>query len=184
VSGYLRGAEAGSDTVPPGGEPEALCTRCGLCCDGTFFGSVVVAAAERAPLARLGLSVVGSDVTSMPQPCAALRGCLCAVYEGRPGACARYACALRTRLASGARSAAEAAATVARMRELLELVRAAFDCPKETSIWEAILALEEPATAEGEAQARKDYGAAIDAVGALLELGRAEFEPRFAGGAR
>ncbi len=165
-------------------DSDALCTRCGLCCDGTFYGSVVIAAPERERLKRVGLRVVESDGgLAMPQPCSALGGSLCAVYETRPDACARYECTLRKRVRAGESTLEDAERTVARMRELLSSIRAAFDCPDATSIWERILALEEPATAEQGAVVARDYAAAIDAVGTLLELGREHFEPRFAGGA-
>src|SRR5262245_22448053 len=70
--------------------PEAeLCKECGLCCDGTFYGTVAVAEAERERALRVGLRVVDEDgALRMPQPCSALRGHLCAVYEDRPSACA------------------------------------------------------------------------------------------------
>src|SRR5687767_1431090 len=37
---------------------DAVCMQCGLCCDGTFFGSVAVEAHERDKLGRVGLRVV------------------------------------------------------------------------------------------------------------------------------
>lgn len=161
----------------------ALCTQCGLCCDGTFYGSVVVAPDERLRLERAGLRVLQREgALSMSQPCAALRGCLCAAYEERPSACARYACSLRKAVSAEACSLDDALAKIARMRALLTAIRDAFDCPATTSIWERILTLEEPTTAEGASVAARDYAAAIAAVGELLESGRADFEPRFAGG--
>jgi uncharacterized protein len=157
--------------------------QCGLCCDGTFFGSVVVASDESARLERVGLRVLrNGEETALAQPCVALRGCLCSVYADRPAACARYECQLRKRVSSGDVSLDDALAKVATMRALLTTIREAFDAPPSTSIWERILALEEPETTEDKALALRDYGAAIAAVGELLELGRAEFEPRFAGG--
>ena len=164
-------------------EANALCMQCGLCCDGTFYGSVVVAEGERPHLERVGLRVVQENgATSMPQPCSALRGCLCAVYEERPTACAAYECLLRKKVSAGERTMDEAIATVAQMRALLAAIRAAFECPESMSIWERILAMEEPTTAEEAAAASRKYAGAIHAVGELLALGRAEFEPRFAGG--
>ena len=157
---------------------------CGLCCDGTFYGSVVVAAGERERLGRVGLRVVQQEgALAMPQPCGALRGCLCAAYADRPSACAAYECLLRKSLAAGECSLAEARAKVALIRALLATIREGFDGPPGTSIWEKILSLETPATAEEAAIAARDYAGAIEAVGTLLELGRASFEPRFAGGA-
>jgi len=157
--------------------------QCGLCCDGTFFGSVVVAESERPRLDRVGLRIVDQDGSpSMPQPCGALRGCLCAAYADRPTACAEYQCSLRKAVSAGEKSLEAALADVAKMHSLLTTIREAFDCPPSTSIWERILALEEPTTAEGRDVAVRDYAGAIDAVSRLLELGRSTFEPRFAGG--
>jgi Fe-S-cluster containining protein len=164
-------------------EANALCMQCGLCCDGTFYGSVVVADDERPRLERVGLRIVqDGGATAMPQPCSALRGCLCAVYEERPTACAAYECVLRKSVSTGARSMDEAIAAVAQMRGLLTIIRTAFECPASMSIWERILAMEEPATPEAAAVAARTYAGAIAAVGELLALGRAHFEPRFAGG--
>ncbi|MDB5212612.1 MAG: hypothetical protein JWO86_539 [Myxococcaceae bacterium] len=164
-------------------EANALCMQCGLCCDGTFYGSVVVADGEKARLERVGLRVVQADgATAMPQPCSALRGCLCAVYEERPSACAAYECTLRKRVSAGERTMDDATAKVTQMRALLASIRTGFECPESMSIWERILAMEEPQTAEGAAAAARKYAVAINAVGELLALGRAEFEPRFAGG--
>jgi len=164
-------------------ETDALCTDCGLCCDGTFYGSVVVAAAETDRLARVGLRVlqnVGGG--TMAQPCTALRGCLCDVYADRPSSCAAYECQLRKRVNAGDCSLEEARSKIAAMRGLLATIREGFEIPEAGSIWEKILTLEEPTSPEAAALAVVRYGAAIQAVGALLELGRAAFEPRFAGG--
>lgn len=157
--------------------------QCGLCCDGTFYGSVVVREDERPRLERVGLRIVhGDGATTMPQPCSALRGCLCAVYEERPTACAAYECLLRKNVSIGARGMGEAIAVVTQMRGLLASIRTAFECPASMSIWARILAMEEPKTPEDAALASRKYAGAIAAVGALLALGRAELEPRFAGG--
>jgi Fe-S-cluster containining protein len=162
---------------------DALCMQCGLCCDGTFYGSVVIATEERPRLEKVGLRVLQHDGgMAMPQPCVALGGCLCSVYQARPAACSQYECTLRKRVVAEACSLDEAIAKVAKMRELLATIRDGFDCPEGTSIWERILALETPDTPEAMEIAARDYAAAIQAVGELLEVGRADFEPRFAGG--
>jgi Fe-S-cluster containining protein len=172
---------AGSDSAA---SADALCMQCGLCCDGTFYGSVVIAADERERLGRVGLAVLQHADASltMAQPCVALRGRLCSVYSERPAACAKYQCTLRESVAAGEASLEEGLARVARMQALLETIRVGFDCPPSTSIWECILALAEPTTPEGARIAARDYAGAINAVSELLELGRATFEPKFAGG--
>jgi hypothetical protein len=162
---------------------DALCTDCGLCCDGTFYGSVVVAAEETERLERVGLRVLQNEgACSMAQPCTALRGRLCDAYADRPSACAAYECELRKRVNAGASSLEDARQDIATMRVLLATIREGFEIPDGGSIWERILTLEEPATPEAAALAVVKYGPAITAVGQLLTLGRAAFEPRFAGG--
>ena len=161
----------------------ALCTDCGLCCDGTFYGSVVVASEEMGRLERVGLRVLPNEgACSMAQPCTALRGRLCQAYADRPSACGAYECELRKGVNAGARRLEDARKDIATMRALLATIREGFEIPDGGSIWEKILTLEEPATPEAAAQAVVRYGPAIEAVGQLLTLGRAAFEPRFAGG--
>lgn len=158
--------------------------QCGLCCDGTFYGSVVIAGGERSRLDRVGLRIVSDDQggATMAQPCSALRGCLCAVYAERPSACAEYQCSLRKKVSAGDGALTDALASVRRMRELLATIRGGFDCPESMSIWERILAMDEPKTPEEASAAALRYADAITAVSELLALGRAAFEPRFAGG--
>jgi Fe-S-cluster containining protein len=164
---------------------DTLCTDCGLCCNGTFFGSVLVEAAETERLGRVGLRVLQNEGTcTMAQPCAALRGALCDVYADRPSACASYECQLRKRVASGETSLDEAMSAIARARALLAMIRAGLEVPEGGSIWEKILTLEEPTTPEAIALARARYEPTIQAVGELVELGTAAFEPRFSGGGR
>jgi Fe-S-cluster containining protein len=161
--------------------------QCGLCCDGTFYGSVAIGDDESERLGRVGLRVLrapedrGDGALTMAQPCSALRGVLCTVYADRPSACARFECTLRKNVRAGESTLDEGVANVAGMRALLATIRGGLDCPDTTSIWEKILELEEPAGADAAAAAR-DYAAVIAAVGELLNVGRAVFEPRFAGG--
>lgn len=170
--------------VDPKAAADALCMECGLCCDGTFFGSVVVDEAERDRLGRVGLRIVESDGRPvMPQPCSALRGCLCDAYADRPKACRDYECSLRTSVVGGLTTEGDARASVARMRALLAVIRGAFDLPSG-SIWEAILALEEPEPVDPMSPAGRKLDAGVAAMAELLSLAREVFEPRFAGGGR
>lgn len=165
---------------------DTLCLSCGICCDGTLYGSVVIEPDEHERVRRVGLPVLANQdgpELLMRQPCVALTGVLCSVYQDRPASCARYECALRKNVAAGA-PLADALATVGRMHELLGIIRAGFACEPGASIWERILAMESPTTAAEERAAAVRYGPAIQAVGELLALGRAAFEPRFAGGGR
>jgi len=76
---------------------DTLCTRCGLCCDGTLFADVELASrAEATRLEAMGLEIEdgdgGGDV--LVQPCRALHGTRCSVYAHRPKCCRSFECAL------------------------------------------------------------------------------------------
>jgi Fe-S-cluster containining protein len=162
---------------------DALCAECALCCDGTFFGSVVITNDDRERVRRVGLRVVDKDgAATMPQPCSALRGCLCAVYEERPKTCRDYECSLRVSVLAGSTSEESARMSVARMCVLLATIRAALDLP-ETSIWEAILKLDEPVGVDPMSPAGRKFDTGVQAFSELIELARSVFEPTL-GGAR
>ena len=162
---------------------DALCMECGLCCDGTFFGSVVVAAEEAEHLRRVGLRIVDGDGgLVMPQRCTALSGSICSAYADRPKACRDYQCTLRERFLAGATSEDAARASVARMLVLLRTIRRAFDLPPHTSIWEAIVTIADAESSTRPTGPKLDEGVA--AVSELLVLARDVFEPKFAGGGR
>lgn len=103
-------------------EASALCVACGCCCDGTLFASVRLDDGEAVRLSRLSLPVVVRDdlTEAMPQPCAALQGTRCGVYEERPATCRKYRCHLLAALDEGEVSIDEA-------RSLVALVRGAAD---------------------------------------------------------
>jgi len=165
---------------------DALCMECGLCCDGTLFGSVIVAPDEEARLRRVGLPVVDQDgALSLNQRCTALSGCLCSIYAERPAACAQYECLLRKGVVAGTKTEEQGRVDIARMRALLAMLGEAFDvCSTDKlSVWEALLALEEPAMIdEDDSAARQKQEMGVDALTELLDLGRSAFEPSFSGG--
>jgi hypothetical protein len=70
----------------------SLCLSCGLCCDGTLFNRVPLAEGDD-PSLRAALGV-GEGQAHGVQPCAALRGLTCQVYERRPLTCRRFRCLL------------------------------------------------------------------------------------------
>ena len=69
---------------------DALCTRCGLCCDGSLFADVELSGpTEAAGLEALGLEIEddGNGGEVMALPCGALRGKRCSIYRRRPKCC-------------------------------------------------------------------------------------------------
>jgi Fe-S-cluster containining protein len=105
-----------------------LCTRCGLCCDGTLFADVELGEAETARLEIMGLEVEdnGTGAGLLSQPCAALKGTRCSIYAHRPKCCRTFECQLLQDTERGAVGVAEAIEVIAeahgrirRVRELL-----------------------------------------------------------------
>lgn len=102
---------------------ESLCTSCGACCDGSLFRFTPISEEEAAWARRRSLALLPSREPRMVQPCGALEGARCRVYEERPETCRRFRCRVLKRLESGDIDRAEAEARVARLRELIARVR-------------------------------------------------------------
>jgi Fe-S-cluster containining protein len=76
---------------------DTLCTRCGLCCDGSLFADVELAGhveATRLEVMGLGIDDDDADGALLSQPCRALRGTRCGIYAHRPGCCRTFECRL------------------------------------------------------------------------------------------
>lgn len=111
---------------------QSLCTRCGLCCDGSLLDDVEIAgAAEAGRLESLGLELdEDGDGPVLAQPCAALAGCRCTVYAWRPGSCRAFECALLGRVRRGEVSIAAALGEIARARAGIRRVEALMGPPR------------------------------------------------------
>jgi Fe-S-cluster containining protein len=108
---------------------DVLCTRCGLCCDGSLFADVELAGqAEATGLEILGLEIDDNDADGalLLQPCVALRGRRCGIYAHRPKCCRTFECRLLQDARRGvvtveraAEQIAEALRRIRRVRDLL-----------------------------------------------------------------
>ena len=106
---------------------DTLCTRCGLCCDGTLLGDVeLTGPAEAARLEILGLDVDTDDADTelLALPCAGLRGTTCSVYAHRPQCCRTFECRLLQNARRGAVTVDDALARISDARAQVQLVRA------------------------------------------------------------
>lgn len=102
-----------------------LCTACGLCCDGSLFQIVRMQPGD-APtvLMKLGMRIRCKDGEFlMEQPCAALRGKCCSIYEQRPERCRKFACQQLMRLEQTAITEGDALVMIASTRVLVDRVR-------------------------------------------------------------
>lgn len=92
-----------------GSANQRLCLACALCCNGVIFADVKLQPGEDGSALRaLGLRLVAGrggrrlDAgTKLPQPCSALDGCRCRVYENRPNYCRQFECALLKEVNAG-----------------------------------------------------------------------------------
>jgi Fe-S-cluster containining protein len=110
---------------------ETLCTRCGLCCDGSLFADVELASrGEASALEVLGLDIEDADDEIhgglLLQPCGALKGKRCSIYPYRPDCCRTFECRLLQEIRRGAVSVdrakekiAEALKRIQRVKELI-----------------------------------------------------------------
>ena len=105
---------------------DTLCTHCGLCCDGTLFADVELVGIDEVTR----LEVMGMDVENegrngglLSQPCAALRGTRCAIYDHRPHCCRVFECDLLQNAQRGAVTIERALEHIADAREQIAHVR-------------------------------------------------------------
>jgi uncharacterized protein len=84
---------------------DLLCTRCGLCCNGSLFADVELAGDDEvSALEILGLEIEDADEDHrglLLQPCAALKGRRCGIYTHRPDCCRAFECRLLQRARRG-----------------------------------------------------------------------------------
>lgn len=86
----------------------SLCLECGACCDGTMFPHADVSFEEAA---RLGDRIEVRE-GKLLQPCRALSGRACGVYEVRPAVCRAYRCLALQQLDAGEVTLEEARETI------------------------------------------------------------------------
>lgn len=75
---------------------QSLCIECGLCCSGFVFDDVELCDEKEAESVEcLGLEVDEEDgAFFLVQPCRALNGNKCGIYEYRPECCRSFECLL------------------------------------------------------------------------------------------
>jgi hypothetical protein len=97
---------------------DTLCTRCGLCCDGSLFADVELAGrVEATRLEVLGLEIDDdAEETLLLQPCLALQGTRCGIYALRPECCRTFECRLLQEVRRGTVGVERASLRIARTR--------------------------------------------------------------------
>jgi Fe-S-cluster containining protein len=159
---------------------DILCTRCGLCCDGSLFTDVELASSdESASLEVMGLEIEdadGNDGGLLLQPCRALKGKRCSIYPHRPDCCRTFECRLLQEVKRGAvgverakAKIAEASNRIERVKELIvQLGQGDEGLPLKEHCAEALARSEEVAVDPIMNQKRAELQAAMASVERLL----------------
>ena len=109
----------------PMSDASTLCVGCGMCCNGVLFTNARAEPDEVPRLRALGLEVEQvRDRTQFRLPCPHHDDGHCGIYSDRFLKCRTFRCALLKRLDSGEATLAEAQATVAQAKAMLERVTA------------------------------------------------------------
>jgi Fe-S-cluster containining protein len=106
---------------------DTLCTRCGLCCDGSLFADVVLAGSdESTALEVMGLEIEDDDEVDdrlLVQPCGALKGRRCSIYPHRPECCRTFECRLLQEVERGIVGLEQAKEKIAEALKRIERVK-------------------------------------------------------------
>lgn len=104
---------------------DTLCTKCGLCCNGVLFTSVICSTATEARhMEALGSPIeMKGGLASFRQPCNHLNGTCCSVYADRPSRCRQYECELLKHVRSGDQSSTAALKIIADTRAAADTLK-------------------------------------------------------------
>ncbi len=97
-----------------------LCQACGICCTGAFFSHVTVSSKEAEILKSTAIEthVNKKEKIVFDQPCFALSGTSCSIYDKRPGSCRAFLCKLTRNVLTGETELDSALGTVAELKAL------------------------------------------------------------------
>lgn len=136
-------SDGAASTAPDAAD---LCTRCGLCCDGSVFERAQAFPGEEETLARHGMTLMRTGAhPAFAQPCPHLRDCACSIYAERFITCRSFRCPLLRRLDAGEITLDQGLATIATARGLIGAVEPAARLAgprralsKATARWKAV----------------------------------------------
>ena len=160
---------------------DTLCTRCGLCCDGSLFADVELADGDEASaLEVMGLEIEDADEDDgglLVQPCGALKGRQCSIYPHRPDCCRTFKCRLLQEAERGAvgveranEKIAEALKRIERVKELaVALGQTNERLPLKERCVEALALSEDAETNPAMNRKRTELQAAMTSVERLVQ---------------
>ena len=158
---------------------DILCTRCGLCCDGSLLADVELSGPrEAAALEVLGLDVEEDDGGGrlLLLPCRALEGRRCSIYPHRPECCRTFECRLLQQVGRGLVGIERAQETIADALTKIERVEALIGAlgtrkrrlPLKERCLEALARSEERKNDPESRRVREDLEAAMTSLDRLL----------------
>jgi uncharacterized protein len=161
---------------------DTLCTKCGLCCDGSLFADVELASrTEASSLEVMGLEIEEDEAGGglLVQPCRALRGKRCSIYAHRPECCRTFECRVLQDARCGAVTVTRAAEHIAealkqagRVRKLAaELGQRDARLPLKERYVEALTLTAEVVANRALQRKRAELEAAMHAVEELIREG-------------
>lgn len=166
-------------TENPAIDGSALCTACGLCCDGLLFHRAVSRTEEEPHLAAFGMEVVQTKGgPKFVLPCHHLQGTSCGIYEQRFRTCRGFRCKLLVGVESGDLGLDEALHTVGEARAMRSAA-AALD-PKAANLggrMELFEALKTWSQTE-DMETRRDQGRLVLAMTVLETFLDRHFRPK------
>ncbi|MDB4458994.1 YkgJ family cysteine cluster protein [bacterium] len=99
---------------------ESLCLDCSFCCNGVLFSDASLTQDEVEFLTEAKFPLVERDgAVHLHQPCIALKGTCCSIYQQRPSRCRSYECELLKSATAGSTSWTEAHEIIAQVKELI-----------------------------------------------------------------
>lgn len=106
---------------------DTLCSRCGLCCDGSLFADVELTSGDEASaLEVMGLEIEDDDDNGgglLLQPCGELKGRRCSIYPHRPDCCRMFECRLLQEVKRGMAGVERAKEKIAEALKRIERVK-------------------------------------------------------------
>lgn len=98
-----------------------LCQACGMCCTGALFSHVNITQKEAEALKGTVIETYPgkNNKPVFAQPCLALSGTSCTIYDKRPGSCRAFLCDLTRNVMNGRTDIAAAHEAVSEMKVLM-----------------------------------------------------------------
>lgn len=96
-----------------------LCAECGLCCNGSLFADVELTPRECDRMEAMGFNGSDDGEALIVQPCGALRGTRCGIYQFRPRCCRTFECRILQEAKRGIITLSQAKARVAEAKKAI-----------------------------------------------------------------